>query len=228
MSEHGQSDGVNRENTAITPHTGQHGIEGQHAAFHVHGPTRDEFRSSGPGWAAEVEIEQGVIRRASTTGVPSHHEDGTMDTCRALVRRLNLDGGKWGEVKEIKACVGGGVDGEARDALDQSNRLGVHVVRADVDQDFWTQLDRDASATLLTSVIEEALPRIWQAVLKKKKFASSGEVLALNALRVPWAALPSVVAAFRERYGQEARRIGFKEVWVVGWNGGAITERLDT
>jgi hypothetical protein len=37
----------------------------------------------------------------------------------------------------------------------------------------------------------------------------------------------AVVDAFRQRYGEEARRIGFKAVWLVVWSG-AITWRLDT
>jgi len=35
------------------------------------------------------------------------------------------------------------------------------------------------------------------------------------------------VDAFRQRYGEEARRIGFKAVWVVAWSE-ALTWRLDT
>ena len=71
------------------------------------------------------------------------------------------------------------------------------------------------------------MTRVWNAIWKKRFHARPDEVLALNAIRTPWAVSRPVVESFRQRHGEAARRLGFKEVWVVGWSE-AMTERLDT
>jgi len=102
----------------------------------------------------------------------------------------------------------------------------MHVTRAEVDEDFWTRLRHEAQAGLEPSTIEEAALRVWTAIEGKRLYAHPDEVLALNAVRTPWLALPSVVAAFRRQHGADARGIGFKEIWIVGASE-AFTERLD-
>lgn len=62
--------------------------------------------------------------------------------------------------------------------------------------------------------------RVWE----KRLHAQPDEVLALNAIRTPWAVSRFVVETFR---GERARRLGFKEVWVVGWSE-TLTDRLGT
>ena len=71
------------------------------------------------------------------------------------------------------------------------------------------------------------MDRLWKRVWEKRLHAQRDEVLALNAIRTPWAVSRFVVETFRQRYGEQARRLGFKEMWVVGWSE-TLTERLDT
>jgi hypothetical protein len=164
---------------------------------------------------------------ASATGIPSLNEDLTVETCRSLVRRLNRDGATWGEPVELDQRTGNGVDAEARDTGDPSLRLQVQVIRAEVDADFWRRLQREARSDLPSGTTEEAAQRLWTAIQRKRLHADPGVVLALNAIRTPWLALPSIVDAFRHLHGQNARRIGFEAVWIVGASE-AFAERLDT
>lgn len=53
-----------------------------------------------------------------------------------------------------------------------------------------------------------------------------GIVLAVNAIRTPWFALPGVVEAYRQAYGEATAGYGWEAVWVVG-NNEALTGRLD-
>ena len=72
------------------------------------------------------------------------------------------------------------------------------------------------------------LGTVESIVLSHGHWDHSGAMfLALNAIRTPWAVSRPVVEPFRQRRGKATRGLGFKEVWLVGWNE-ALTERLDT
>ena len=73
-------------------------------------------------------------------------------------------------------------------------------------QTFWTQLHREKLAELAPSTVEELVDRLWKRVWQKRLHAQRDEVLALNAIRTPWAVSRFVVEIFRQRYGEQARR----------------------
>jgi hypothetical protein len=223
-----QGDGQKPKNTSITVGTGDYAVMGEGLIAHVHGPTRDGIRvSDSRGWTASGDIESGTMSGASATGVPSQNEDLTLETCRILVRRLNRDGATWSEPVELDQRTGSGVDAEARDTGDPSRRLQMQVIRAEVDGEFWKRLQREAHSDLASSTAEEAARRLWTAMQRKRLHAHRDVMLVLNAIRTLWLALPQVVGAFRRLHGQDARGIGFAEVWIVGASE-AFAERLDT
>lgn len=166
------------------------------------------------------------MTRANATGVPSKNEDGSLQTGRILAQRQNQNGATWGKVYEVKAGVGGSVDCEAKDTRDPRRSLKLQVTRAEGDEFFWTDsvkwprlnYPRVPSMTCGLSL---------EGDLRKQHYAHPDEVLALNAIRTPWAVSRPVVEPFRQRRGKATRGLGFKEVWLVGWNE-ALTERLDT
>jgi hypothetical protein len=215
-------------NFSLTPGAGECVVIGEGLTGHAHGPTRDALRTSDSrGWTAGADIGAGAMSGAVATGIPSHNEDLTLDSCRFLIRRLNRDGATWEEPVERDQRTGGGVDAEARDARDQNRRLLMNVTRAEVDEEFWKRLYRESRSDLAPSTVEEAAHRIWVAIEGKRNYADPDVVLVLNAIRTPWLALPPIVDAFRRTYGAAARAVGFQAVWIVGATD-AFVERLDT
>jgi hypothetical protein len=224
MSVQGESEGVKPKDTAITPDTEHHGIEGQQVAFSVHGPARDSIRASGRGWEAAADIKNGMVELASASGNKSEGEDLTLDTAAILIRRLNADGAKWGKPislpqREVDDC-------EAPDTRGHRLRyppLRIQVTRPSMPEDFWNGITEGSEVP--PGPIQDSVEALWGAIKKKRATAPANVVLAVNALRTPWFSLPSIVDAFRRQHGQEVRAMGFPEVWVVAWSE-ALTRRL--
>jgi hypothetical protein len=195
-------------------------------ALHVHGPTRDEIRASGRGWNAAAEIKDGIVEMASARGIKSEGEDLTLDTAEILVRRLNANGETWAAPKRL-----GWNDGDDCGALDTRGPhwryppLRVQVTRPRMPEGFWKGITDGSNVP--PGPIQDAARALWDAIEEKRPATPENVVLAINAIRTPWFSLPHVVDAFRQRYGQEARRVGFKAVWVVA-SSEALTRRLDT
>jgi hypothetical protein len=215
------------QDTALTPPAGSLVAVSEAMGIRIRGPQRDAISVSDPDGTASVDMQDGTVTRATTTGIPSKHEDGSRATGRILAGRLNKDGATWGEIYDIEPQLGGGVDCEAKDTSDPNRVLKVQVTRAEGDPAFWERLAREGQAELPSSTVDEVVARVWDAIWKKRLHARPDEILALNAIRAPWPVLQPVVATFRQRHCEETHRIGFKEVWVVGWSE-EMTERLDT
>ena len=149
--ERGTGEQPQPRNICITVGSESMALTNEGLGMRVNGPNRDGIRVSDSDGTAAVDIEDGTMTRAITTGVPSKNEDGSLATGRILARRQNQDGATWGEVYEVKARVGGGVDCEAKDTGDPSNLLKVQVTRAEGDGAFWTRLGQEALAELPTA-----------------------------------------------------------------------------
>jgi len=227
MREDERGAGEQPRNISITPGSGSVAANGEGRGMRVQGPNREDIRVSDSDGSSAVDIQDGTMTRATTTGGPSKNEDGSLATGRILARRQNQDGATWGDGYEVKARIGGGVDCEAKDTDDPSRLLKIQITRAESDGAFWTRLGQEGLAELPPSTVDEVVARVWKAISKKRLHAHPDEVLALNAIRTPWAVSRPVIDTFRQRHGEAARRLGFKEVWVVGWSE-AMTERLDT
>jgi len=192
---------------------------------HHRGQNKEGVRTSDSrGWEAKADIEGGTVYGAATSGIPSHNEHLTLDTCRTLIHRLNRDGAAWGE--PVALPQDSGADAEARDTRDPRRRLLMEVGRAEIDKDLWKRLDHEAQVALDTSTVEEAGHRIWEAIYHQRLRAHRNVVLVLNSIRTPWLALPHVVETFRRKYKADASDVGFQAVWIVG-PGKSFVERLD-
>jgi hypothetical protein len=216
-----------RQDRRLSVDSGDYLIQNDGIILHVHGPTRDGIRTSGPGWTAAADIDAETMSGASATGIPSHNEDLTLETCRVLVRRLNQDGATWGEPQELPGHTGQGVDVKAPDPRSPDCWLQMQVIRAETSGEFWESLARMKRSDLPSSTTTEAARRIWTAIERKRLHAYHDVVLVLNAMRTPWLALPSITAVFPHVHGQDVRGIGFKAVWIVGASE-AFVARLDS
>jgi hypothetical protein len=55
------------------------------------------------------------------------------------------------------------------------------------------------AATCRPGPIQDAARALWDAIEKKRPATLENVVLAINAIRTPWFALPHIVDAFRQR-----------------------------
>jgi hypothetical protein len=104
--------------------------------------------------------------------------------------------------------------------------LRVQVTRPKMPTGFWQRISLDSQAEVPGGTAEEASRSLWDAIEDKRLTAHQGVVLALNAIRTPWLALPPIVKSFRQNYGEAASHEGWAAIWVVGVNE-SFTERLD-
>ncbi len=198
---------------------------GEGLTVRVQGPTRDGIRTSDSrGWNAAADIADGVVEMASASGIKSEGEHLTLETAEILVRCLNADGATWGPPVLLPDRIGRGVDCEASDTQDSRRRLKVQVTRPRMPDGFWKGITDGSSVP--PGHVNEAARELWDAVVDKSPPAERGLVLAVNAIRTPWLAVPSVVEGFRQEYGEATTRDGWEAVWVIG-NSEALTGRLD-
>jgi hypothetical protein len=161
---------------------------------------------------------------ASASGKKSEGEDLTLETAEILVRRLNAGGATWGKPKQLPQNEGD--DCEAPDTRGRRYPfLRVQVTRPKMPDGFWEGIV--AGPNVPPRPTQEAARALWDAIENKRPPKPENVVLAINAIRTPWFIQTSIVEAFRRHHGQDARQVGFREIWVVGPNE-TLTERLDT
>jgi len=228
MSEHEPTEEEKIRNISITAETGSYAVSGEGVILHLHGPSRDGIRvSDSRGWTAAGDISAGVVEAASAGGMPSEGEHLSLETAELLVRRLNADGATWDQPILLEDKVGRGVDCEAYDTQDRRRQpLRIQVTRPSMPKGFWKGLSLDSKAEVSPGAAKDAVRSLWAAIEDKRQAVQRDVVLALNAVRTPWLALPTIVREFRERYGEAAAREGWAAIWVVGANE-TFTERLD-
>jgi hypothetical protein len=161
----------------------------------------------------------------SIEGASSHGESNTPDVCKALIQRLNMSGGQWGE-----PAIPDGRDDEIDCvAHDGQRTLNIQVTRAVSKQDIWRQLDRLGSVTDTTTVQRAADDLICRVQMKAKivpPVRRSNLLLALDAMDTSGHSLGVVINDFQKRHGAVARALGFQAIWIVGPLA-ELTSRLD-
>lgn len=148
-------------------------------------------------------------------GASPRGEADTLDVCRVLVKRLNMDGGQWSEPSRPEGPEGG-IDCVASDGQQD---LHIQVTRAVSNQDTWRQLGQSGSVTI-NKTIEEAADDLLDRARAKARGIPRDQLsdifLALDAMDTASHSLNVIVTDFRRRHGHTVRALGFKAVWVVG------------
>lgn len=161
--------------------------------------------------------EAGCVR-VDVAGAATHGEDGTLGTCEKLVEHLNSTGqAYWGPPRlsnnQHTDAIAEGVGEFA------GRELKIQVVRAVVDNHFWTRLSQTGRASMLVS-LEEAAGFLKEAIEKKLERIPAADrtdlTLALNAIAVPAVSLDIVIDTFNTLHGAWVEQLGFASVWVVG------------
>jgi len=184
--------------------------------------------SSGESVVAD-QMSDGSVQ-SSIEGRSRQGETGNLAICRILIERLNRDGGRWEEPTDTSgnSRTEEGVDCKVRDG---KSVLNVQIVRAVIDQQFWSQLARDRQVAIPPATLEQAAESLCAPIRAKAKKITTSEqrreiVLALDATQTPTYGFRDVVDSFRQLHGQWANGLGFRGIWVVGPTPD-LTARLD-
>ena len=174
--------------------------------------------------SSKADYEDGKVV-SGVQGESPKGEEGAIEVCAELIRRLNVDGTNWGPPHR-PAGNEGGVDCESRDG---NAILRIQVTRV-VAADVWRQLDQDKSVEWVYDGPNEAADEIRATIeskLDKYGGAQQDTLLALDARDTPAFAFRTVVSSFRKRHGRWALdQFQFQEVWIVGPLG-ELVHRLD-
>ena len=150
-------------------------------------------------------------------GAAPKGEEGAMGCCFRLIEAKRKKGELWADPVEISGEAH--IDASAAWLVDSSVKLKIQVVRALVDQAFWSSLGREQftsirvepkiAAELLQKSIELKIGRIPLGVRRET-------VLLLDATDVPGLVLTDVVEEFHKQYLAWCKKQGFAEVWITG------------
>jgi len=154
-------------------------------------------------------------------------EEGNVQICRILIERVNRDGAHWGDPTTVKDLARQEVDCEARDG---NEVLEIQVTRAEINEHIWKTLSRDRDVSGGYRTADEAADALRDAIIPKGNMDKSRRaklILALDATETASHAFRPVVDSFRRRYGEWARQLCFKGIWVVGPTAD-LTSRLDS
>ena len=135
----------------------------------------------------------------------------------------------WDEPTRVEVRDRPWVDCEALDRRDPKRPpLQMQVQRAMVRDERYSEWRDQGRVGLPSGTTAQQAPAILkEAIENKRSRASSDVILLLDADRLPWLALRDVIAEFRRLYGESARRVGFRAIYVVPWHVSAIAQ-LDT
>lgn len=154
----------------------------------------------------------------SLDGSSPQGEEDTLSVGRRLVNALNESGGNWGN-----PVPGEGVaDCMATNNGFPDRKLSIQVVRANVDQNMWKQLNIQGNMQELDISPEELADQIRVAIERKANEREiptthrKGLILALDATRLPAMGFEIVVKAFRAKYSSWIASLDFDSVWLVG------------
>jgi|GEM_PF-1777763 len=164
----------------------------------------------------------------SLLGSSPQGEEDTLTACRVLVKVLNASGENWADPAPSEGIV----DCEAVDTKFSNRRLSIQVIRAIADQELWRKLNLQKNlhesrvgknqlvyqikSTIEKKANDRAIPRTIRPSL----------TLALDATRLPVLGFEDVVEEFRSQFGNWAKSLGFKAIWLVGPQD-KLTWRLD-
>lgn len=172
------------------------------------------------GRAASADIDDGNLLRFVLQGPPQQGEENTEAVCRILVSVLNKAGAEWCQPRppsEKSPCF---VDCLSEDRGDPAKHLRIQVVRADVRESLYRELndsgrvgETELSPTELVTRLEDAIKH------KESKIPPADRahlMLALDATWLPALVFNTVIDEFRSEKGLWAGQLGFEGVWVVG------------
>ena len=169
--------------------------------------------STGPTKGGEATDKGGVAFEYQ--GMTSKNEEGTLDACRMLVAALRQRGGSWSDPRDPT-----GGDPKQERGLDcmtthDGQDKGIQVVRVPTEQAYRKEITR-AGKSQRALEAGEAAEVIRDAITHKEGAAAPTTILLLNASDAVSLAMPAAVRAFRDRYGDWSRTVGFDSIWIVG------------
>lgn len=146
---------------------------------------------------------------------PRHNEEGVLEVCQWLVDYLKARGGNWSDPSRPSGteqgidCVCSSPEGA----------VNLQVTRAICDTEFWATLAKNKGVTAYTTAAD-ASSDLWQSILRKATHTPPVDrasiTLVLDASETFIYKNSQVIEVFRTEFGDLAKALGFKAIWVVG------------
>jgi len=199
-------------------------VSAQAATIKAAAPPGTVVGHSYPGEARERIDVGGPTYRSSSTGDPGGgrqvfdgesplNEQDVQQVCGILREALDAVGDHWDRFR-VPPDISD-VDAIAEDS--HGNRLQVQVTR--VERAAWKEVARMGRAESVETD-ERRATAIWDAVTKKSRRIPPRQraqlMLVLDAIRTPGYLRSSVIEEFRTSYGEQAGKLGYVAVWLVG------------
>jgi hypothetical protein len=199
-------------------------VAGQAATISAVAPPGTVVAHSYPGEAREqIDVGAPTYRSSSTAspgggrqvfdGEAPLNEQDVQEVCDVLREALDGVGEYWGRFRVPREISD--VDAIAKDGY--GNSLKVQVTR--VERTIWGEVGRTGKAESVETD-ERRAAAIWEAISKKSRKIPPRQqaqlVLVLDVMRTPVYVRNSVVKEFRTRYGDQAAKLSYLAIWLVG------------
>jgi len=176
------------------------------------GEAREQIDVSGPTYRSSSIGDPGGGRQVFNGKSPLNEED-VQQVCAILRDALDVIGHHWNhfrvppDTSDVDAIAEGS----------HGNRLQVQVTR--VERTAWKEVARTGKAESVETD-EQRATAIWDAITNKSIRIPPRQriqlMLVLDAIRTPGYLRSSVVEEFQARYGEQAGKLGYIAVWLVG------------
>lgn len=174
-----------------------------------------------PGTRGRVEFvvrpaEPDRIAFAAEVSTPRQNEEGVLEVCQRVVDHLNSLGANWSSAT-IPAGSEQGIDAVSHS---HGHTLSLQVTRALADRDFWATLAEHKTVIAYTTRHQVA-DSLWRSIQSKTSIPPASRVsitLVLDASETFAHHSRDIIGVFHNKFGQRAKALGFKSIWIVGAN----------
>jgi hypothetical protein len=154
-------------------------------------------------------------------GTPRQGEEGIRAICGLFIEKLNQLGQNWSNIT-VTANVGSksetGIDCKAFN--DENETLEIQVVRALSNPEIYRQLALTRKASQSYNQAFDNAKIIMSTINKKCGRISQRDrisiTLVLDSTETPTLVFKDTIRFFRKKYGAEAKKLGFRNIWIVG------------
>jgi len=170
--------------------------------------------SDGAEHFADINHNEQVIHRHSDSSPQG--EESTLEVCEIIVQKKNKLGDDWTKLTQSTGVA----DFISRSKSNMRRELRMQVVRANVDNIYWRELNVKKSLPEKIHSIEELCEIMKKAIdLKLERIpevSREGITLVLDATVLPQLCMSDGVEYFKTKYGDNLKSTGFEEIWLVG------------
>lgn len=184
----------------------------------------------GAGSHADLDDKNDI--RMTVVGPSPRNEEGALEACSRLVRKLNRDGADWTE--PVAASTQDEVDATSHDRRDPARKMAMQVVRVTPKDSLsntpmWQRVSRDGAADVGLTAADAARDLMDAIEKKSKKYPAAQKAeltLVIDVSSTVSHTFRPVFDAFAAQHLDACRSAGFAAVWAIG-STDELVARLD-